>query len=118
MTDDLNKLRSEFHTRVLDARAMDRILRSREFQEAYDRAIDSEIKELQFIIEDISPERLRSWMFDILYGSLECLSHRRLREMAKRLNIFRWSRLSKPELIEEIEECKRRTKTSRVYSTN
>lgn len=99
---EIDDLREKYHRKMLDARAIDRILNTHEFDEAAAYASDIEISKLKRLLPRLDAEALRQWMFDVLYEQLEILSYNRLREMGKNMNIFRWSRLSKDELIMEI----------------
>ena len=100
-----------FHKKTLRMRAIDRILCTREFEDALERAGESEIISLHRILEQLDIPILQQWIFELLYGPMEHLSHRQLRELAKNMNVSRWSRLSKDELIEELEACTKRSET-------
>lgn len=93
-----------FHKRVLEMRAIDAFLETERFDEAFDRAKANERERLLVILKSESIERVRAWTTEQLAGPLKFRSFRQLRELAKKNNVYRWSRLSRDELLEALYE--------------
>lgn len=93
--DNLIKIQEASRKAVLALRAKDRLTQSEEFDEAY-------MKDPSDFKESFNLKELREWIGS-RKSELENMSYRRLREIAKNESITLWSRLSKEELISEIQ---------------
>lgn len=94
----LNRIREDVHEFYLKMRMLDRIVDTIEFERAYETAVD--FRMLKLGIEQLDIEIIK--FFIILNRDPGELSHRELRRIAKHYNVPHWSRLSKPELIDEV----------------
>lgn len=97
---NLDLLRAQVHRRILDLRAVNRLLHS-ERCEAASRISD--------IPDFENPRDLKDWIEETLTGQFNHQSYRQLRDLAKNHNIPRWSRLDYGELVEALSEVFVRT---------
>lgn len=97
------RLQDKFHQRLLKFRSFNRILKSTDFEIAYENAVYDDKCELNEILERAEPKELKSWISKLTQSELETLSYRELRRRAQMANVHRWSRLSKEELIDELQ---------------
>lgn len=97
---ELQAIQKDVHNRLLSLRAIDRLLHSEQCADAFKHA--SAAEKAKLLIADISPSFLKEWIRLNTKSDLELLSYRELRERGKNHNIFRWSRLTKEELVEAL----------------
>lgn len=92
----LDQIRDDCHRAALRALAIDRIVQTRDFAEAYKAdpdGIDSAIK---------SPSKLREWVKRRICDELELLPFAQLRNLAAAYHIPLYSRMNKEELIRSL----------------
>ncbi len=94
----LNRIREDVHEFYLKMRMLDRLIDTIEFERAYETAVD--FRMLKLGLEELDMEIIK--FFITLNRDPGELSHRELRRIAQHYNVPHWSRLSKPELIEEV----------------
>ena len=94
----LNRIQEDVHDFYLKLRMLDRLIDTIEFERAYETAVDYRM--LKLGLEQLDMEIIK--FFITLNRDPGELSHRELRRVAKHYNVPHWSRLSKPELIEEV----------------
>jgi hypothetical protein len=82
-------------------RAVLRIAETRAFETAFDQATTAHREQLILIS---NPKEMRHWMAVAVGRPMESLSYRRLRDMAKNANVFNYSRMTRDELIAELEK--------------
>lgn len=101
------KVREKLRKRHLNLRAVLRLAERREFGSVYDGASEADQKALGILIDDpnINLQSLKEWMANASKKPLAAWSYRKVRDLAKNNNIFNYSRLSKDELIEELEKA-------------
>lgn len=87
---------------MLEYRAVDSLLYTDRFEDAYNRSTEQHRDMLLVILKSGRLEALRRWIRERLEGPLRFASYRRLRELSKRENIHRWSRLDRDELLEAL----------------
>lgn len=94
----LNRIQEDIHEFYLKMRMLDRLIETIEFERAYESAVD--FRMLRLGIEQLDMDIIK--FFITLNRDPGELSYRELRRVAKHYNVPHWSRLSKPELIEEV----------------
>jgi len=97
--------------RYLDYRALDRIMRTSTFHDAYKQATKDQKAALETIVEGHSTLKLRRWIRDVLQANLELMSYNDLRDLAMIEQIRRYSRMTKPQLLRAIKERQNATKS-------
>lgn len=90
------------HRQILDLRAFERILLTNEFESAYISASTDLRNKLDLIVKNVDVDALKTWIKNLSRNDLESMSYRELRELCKRHNIFRWSRLDKDQMVEAL----------------
>lgn len=100
---EVAKLRARVHNSLLNARAFHRLVHSDDFAYACRYSTDG----LDGILKSMNIDALRRWIKRTIPEELDHMSYRQLRDKAKLLNIYRWSRLSKDDLLEELKERER-----------
>lgn len=98
----LEEFQEKFHRRALEFRAVDSYMYSERFASAFRLASFVQRERLHEILKSANIVALKQWVKDRLAGPLEYRSYRNLRELAQRLNIRRWSRMSQEELLEAL----------------
>ena len=96
---EIIQLRLRIHKRTLKARAFERIIDSQEFEDVYESS-----PELDLILESGDPNKLKQWIRSRTPVTLETMSFRELRELAKKYRIPLWSRMDTQQLMEELDE--------------
>lgn len=91
----LDQIRNAARASTLRARAIERIVCSDEFGEAYQKSQ----KGLDLIIKLGKPDDLRQWIREQLCNGIEDLPYGKLRELASANQIPRYSRMNKDELL-------------------
>lgn len=100
----IRELRSQFHSRTLEIRAIDRLLDTDKFSDAYNMASEQQQKDIESILKSDNCRLVRQWILDILSGPVKYWSFRRLRDAAKNENVPRYSRLDRDALIKALEK--------------
>lgn len=90
---------SNVHKTMLEWRAFDTLLTTDRFEAAIKASTGEHLDDLEVILKSGRTERLKRWIKDRLAGPLKFRPYRQLRELAKRENVPRWSRLDRDELI-------------------
>lgn len=94
---------------LLHIRKMDRAVRTKAFTEACDSASERDFLELEDIIKTMNAGNIRRWIKKvIIVTDLHDYKLPQLRIVAKRYNISYWNELDKTNLIEAIENERRR----------
>lgn len=102
---DLSAFRQLHHLVMCDYRSQDRLIKSPEFTEVWGNASDKQRDEIKSFIDIPDPDRLKKIMTEVLIGSrLDKRSFNTLRQIARMRNIKYYSRMTKAELIEALEE--------------
>jgi len=99
----LEEVRHWIHRVMLEWRAIDSLLETEKFENAYARADEAQCNRLPMILKSGRIDTLRRWIKDCLAGPLKFQSYRQLRELAKQANVPRWSRLTRDEILEALE---------------
>lgn len=100
----LQEVLEKVHRRMLEFRAVDSLIHTEKFEDAFSSAKEGHIDNLLVILKSGQIDRLRAWIRERLAGPLRFQSYRQLRELGKRENIPRWSRLTRDELLEVLEK--------------
>ena len=100
----LSELQDKFHRRMLECRAIDSFIYTERFEAAWDSATFEQRDKLVLILKSGQLAPVKAWAKDRLAGPLRFQSYRQLRDLGKRENISRWSRLTRDELIEILEK--------------
>ena len=91
----------EFRKKALNLRAIHRLLEGSEFHSAFENEkADKEL--LKVILKSGDLPELKRWIKNNLPVSIEFMTYNQLKEMAKNNHVFRWSRLSREELIQAL----------------
>jgi len=101
---NMQEIQRNFHSKMLEFRAVDSLLWTERFEDAYNRTTEQHRDMLVVILKSGRLEALRVWIKERLEGPLRYASYRRLRELGKRENIHRWSRLDRDELLAALEK--------------
>lgn len=96
------QLQSQFHRKVLDTRAFERILGSHEFESAFVAASVDFRNQLNAIIDRVDLAALKKWINRLSTDELGAMSFRELRELCKEHNVYKWSRLDKDQMLEKL----------------
>jgi hypothetical protein len=99
----LPETQKKVHEKMLEWRAVDSLVASDKFEDAFSRAREGHLDHLTVILRSGQLEGLKQWIKERLAGPLKFQSYRQLRELGKRANIPRWSRLTRDELLEILE---------------
>jgi hypothetical protein len=100
----LRDIRDDFHNQVLRMRSMERILESREFEQAFKKANEKQIDLLHLTLMSHHVDAARQWIRDLIEEPLGLRSYRALRDLAKNENVPRYSRLNRDQLIRALEK--------------
>ena len=100
----IQEVRNRVHQHMLEWRAIDALIDSDKFDEAYHAATIEQRDRLIVILKSGQLEPVRRWVKERLAGPLHHQSYRQLREQGKRENVPRWSRLTRDELIDILEK--------------
>lgn len=106
MDDKLRAIRQAAHERVLSARTIERIVESKEFEDYLRRSLSSGRLAAEQLITSGNKDGLDAWMaacrneFDFA-----ALSIRELRQLGAKLGIPNFNRMSKAQLLSEIENA-------------
>ncbi len=101
---ELKIIKQNLHQRILNLRAVESIVGNPQFERLYDQSDpESQYEVKQHIIEG-RREALKNWM--ACHPSLELgeFSHNYLKKLGMTYSIPSWSRLTKPELLTEIQQ--------------
>ena len=97
-------VREELHSAILKMRSLERMLESKEFEIAFKKATDEQVKTLQSMLKAQSVLAVRRWIRDLIEEPLGLRSYRALRDLAKNENVPRYSRLNRDQLIRALEK--------------
>lgn len=100
----LEEVRNDFHNQVLKLRAIERLLDSSDFEIAFRKATEPQRDVLQVMLKSQAVTCVRRWVQDLIEEPLGVKSFRTLRELAKRANVPRYSRLNRDQLIRALEK--------------
>ena len=95
---------AKFHVRLLDFRSLDRLIHQESFKQAWNSASNAGRKDVAGFLERVALEAVRKWIRHWENIALEEWSFRRLREKASNLNVPRYSRMTRSELIAQLKE--------------
>lgn len=101
----LQKARDKIRHRCSQMRAVQRISETKDFAAAFEKA-DAALREKLILIS--TAKEMRVWIALATQSPLSSLSYRKLRDMAKNDNVFNYSRLSRDELVKELEKRRER----------
>ena len=99
-----NQLLKDVHDKLLQLRAIERIILSNRFQDLYEGSSDTKRAKVDWIIYQGSLSRLQKWVCYHPDLPLEECSLDQLRSRAKLRRINNYSRLYKHELIRELQQ--------------
>lgn len=108
----ISELRAQVHLRSLDHRAMDRLVHSKEFEQAF--SLDPDNVFIHFSIMSGDTHTVETWIEATLKRQIGELSMRKLRDLASRLGIAFYTSLSKPDLIARIIQVQHDRRTQEV----
>jgi hypothetical protein len=97
----LSQIKERLYNEILDLRSIHRLVTSKLFQTAWDSTPEDEHKTVSYHIDMGAIKFIREW---IRKHNQNTLTIRELKEMAYQLGIYRYSRLSKIELLQAITE--------------
>lgn len=86
----------------LNIRAVNRLVRSKNFEQAYEQADENSKNLVIKIIDLFDSKKVRLWIVHELRDSPEHLNHAELVDLAKHENIRYYSKLSKSQLLSEL----------------
>lgn len=89
---------------LLDARNMDRLVQSENFVDAWNKASGQQKVRIEEYVWGLWPNELKELIGEICLGEHRSLTVSRLRKLASGYKIKNYSRLSKEELIKELEK--------------
>lgn len=100
----LIKLKEEFHNKVLKMQAVERLVSRKSFDRLYEESTDSQKADVEKIIAEADRHRLANWIrrhpaLDLCEKPVLVL-----RDMAAARQIKNYSRLSKVDLVRELEK--------------
>ena len=101
---EVMELQNRVHRRMLEWRSLDAFILTERFEDAYKRATGPEVDRLILILKSGQLEAVRQWAKDRMAGPLRFQSYRQLRDLGRRENVQRWSRLTRDELIAALEK--------------
>lgn len=99
------ELQQNLYTKLLTLRAIERIVSTQTFQEAYKLADEVEKKIVLKLIEEYKKDEINLWVTDIIRNKNKDITEytiRELRTYARRIGIPNYSLLTKYLLLEEI----------------
>jgi len=99
----LDKIRQHFHERFLDTRALDAILMSDKFAGIWEDSDVDEQHELWILLYTNDKVGLQKVMDKVEKKELEGLSTNKLKEVAQKLRVPKYSRSTRTELIRGIQ---------------
>jgi hypothetical protein len=85
--------------RTLDQRAIDRLIQTQNFREAWEQASQVQRSLLVQLISNSSIEEVREWFKSVYTKKIVDLSYRELRVLGQRARIPYYSRMQKEDLI-------------------
>lgn len=97
----LELVRDSIKSRCSQLRAVQRVSESKDFAIAFSKATEEQRLKLMLIS---TVKDLRVWMAFVVGRPLASLSYRKLRDMGKNENVFNYSRLTRDELVAELEK--------------
>jgi hypothetical protein len=95
---EIIQVRLRIHKQTLQARAFERIVNSQEFEDAFEPS-----PALDLILKSGDCNKLKKWIKDNTPITLETMSFRELRELAKQYRIPKWSRMDTYDLMEALD---------------
>ena len=95
---NVSQLQVDFHDRVLNGRAIDKIINSDAFVAIYRNSTEEELKNLDEILRTFDKVDLKIWMDDHSFLPLDDWSILRMHSLASKLNIYNYSRMPKVDL--------------------
>lgn len=98
----VNELQKKVHSTILIYRSIERIIDTEDFLSLWERSDDNQKQEITTIVLNKDKYGLIRWMRQHPAVELIELPIHILRDMACKLNIYKYSRLSKVELIRAI----------------
>jgi hypothetical protein len=99
--DQLASIQERLYNDILDLRSIERLVTSKLFRTAWDSVGDEERKSVVYHIDMKDQRSIKLW---IRKHNQNTLSVRELKDIAYQLGIYRYSRLSKNELVQAIME--------------
>ena len=100
----IHDIKNDVHNRTLNFRALDRLVNSFEFEEAFN--IDSNNEKVRIAIIEGNIEFIEKWINSTLTREIGELSIRKLRLLASELEVKYYTSLKRNELIQEILKAK------------
>lgn len=95
----VKSVREKLDRRVLNLRAIQRLLADPDFEITFDRADDFQSARLDLLIKEASVQGVKDWIKNLHPDEVAYMSHRKLSELGRKENIPGWSRLSREQLI-------------------
>ncbi len=89
---------------TLNLRAIDRIIQSRDFEDAWKRSTTEQREQLLKALGNKDLDSVRIWLRSTVRTALADLSYRELRDLAQGHLIPRYSRLDKEQLILQLQQ--------------
>lgn len=90
------------HRQTLDHRALDRVIQTSIFAEAWTFATGGQRERVLSYINHVDYAEVKDWVLRIMVGTLERCSMKILRELARYHQVKNYSRLSKSKLLIEL----------------
>lgn len=116
MTTVLSILRSDVHRQVLALRAMDRLVQTRLFEEAFN--IEKDHRDLLEAIEHGNVEWIDDWIERTIKLEIGELSMRELRLKAAQYRILRYTAMSKDQLIVSLTQAIHNAREAQTIARN
>lgn len=105
----------DLHQEILKLRALERIVLSESFKKAWEESDKTDQEIARVIITSRNIEELKKWIFEIT-EDLEELSYNKLRNMASKMRIAYYAKMTRDQLIKEIKHAKKQAGSRRVDS--
>jgi hypothetical protein len=105
---NLQQIQEQIYNEILDLRSLEHLIKSKLFRAAWDSTTEEQHNLVLIYIKDKQCPFIKTW---IRKHNQNTLTTRELKEIAYQLGIYRYSRLSKNELLQAIMEHENGTAT-------